>query len=166
MGLCTGADLAHQAAVLYDDISGTILLDGYGYPTQRFYMKRYGPILYSPKRMFSVLGKVVSKFFPKNNTYESDESGADAYYWVLPDKKDYIADMEKLRIAGKKHFYAYTAGVGDYYNYENQFEDLFKNQKFKDTVQVHYFKYSDHTYILHSQRKKLFDNILNWLERF
>lgn len=164
MGLCTGADLAHQAAVKYDDISGSILLDGYGYPSPLFYVKRYGPILLSPKRIFGVLTTIASKLLHKTDSSEPEESGADGYYWVLPKKQDYIADMEKLHQAGKKHFYGYTAGVAEYYNYEQQFEDSFKSHAFINDVQVSYFKYSDHTFILLNQRKLLFDSIMKWIK--
>ncbi len=166
MGLCTGADLAHKAAVKYSEISGTVSLDGYGYPTPRFYLKRYGPVLLSPMRMFRVFFRLLLKLIPGVGTREVSESGVDAYYWILPDKKNYIADMESMHQAGKKHFYAYTGGVAEYYNYVDQFVDAFKAYAFKDDVQVSCFHYSDHTYILLSQRKQLFDKILKWLDVF
>ncbi|HED34641.1 MAG TPA: hypothetical protein ENJ08_10585 [Gammaproteobacteria bacterium] len=166
MGLCTGADLAHKAAVKYSEISGTVSLDGYGYPTSRFYLKRYGPVLLDPMRMFRIFSRLLLQFIPGAGSGEVSESGADAYYWVLPDKKDYIADMENMHRAGKKHFYAYTGGVAEYYNYESQFADAFQSCAFKDGVQVSCFHYSDHTYILLSQRKQLFDKILKWLDVF
>lgn len=162
MGLCTGADLAHRAAVHYKEISGCIMLDGYGYPTPKFYLKRYGPILLSPKRAFNVLRKIFARILPKNDG-DSVESGADAYYWELPAKHDYESDMLAMHQAGKKHLYVYTSGVAEYYNYELQFEDSFKGEIFFPDVQVHLFSGSDHTYILHQQRMYLFDLMLEWI---
>jgi len=166
MGLCTGADLAHRAAVQYDDISGSILLDGYGYPTKNFYIKRYLPILTSPKRIFNLIGRVIKKLLPQNNKETSSESGADAYYWELPEKQDYIAQMQSLHKKGCKHLYVYTSGVREYYNYKEQFVDTFKDYEFCTDVDVNYFSYADHIYVLLEQRKQLFESTLDWIKRF
>ncbi len=166
MGLCTGADLAHRAAVKYEDITGSILLDGYGYPTRRFYIKRYAPILASPKRMLGLIGRIMMKFLPVGRKSGSGESGADAYYWELPDKQDYIDDMESLHNKGNKHLYIYTSGVREYYNYAQQFVDTFNSHAFCSDVEVEYFAYSDHIYALLEQRNKAFLAMTNWIKRF
>lgn len=166
MGLCTGADLAHRSAVKYQDISGTIQLDSYGYPTRNFYIKRYGAIFINPKRVINLLRRVLLKFVPSKSGLESSESGADAYYWQLPEKRSYIADMELMHENGKKHLLAYTSGVRDYYNYKNQFLDSFGNHSFSSNVQIEYFNYADHLYILHKQRDALFNAMLKWVENF
>lgn len=166
MGLCTGADLAHRSAVAYAEITGSILLDGYGYPTKNFYIKRYLPILVNPKRLFNLFIRIMSKiiFIAKNNN--SSEQGADAYYWELPKKQDYINEMQLQYKKGNKHLYIYTSGVRAYYNYKQQFFDTFKRFDFCSSVEVEYFAYSDHIYILLEQRKQLFDCVLNWIKRF
>lgn len=163
MGLCTGADLAHRSAAKYDEISGSILLDGYGYPTQQFYLKRYAPLLMNPVRLLAAVRRIVKRILPLDSADNLGESGVDAYYWELPDKSDYIADMNAMHQAGKKHFYAYTSGVSEYYNYEQQFFDSFKGEDFCSDVKVHFFNGSDHTYILHQQRMYLFDAMLEWI---
>ncbi len=166
MGLCTGADLAHRAAVVYDGIAGTILLDGYGYPTKNFYIKRYLPILTSPKRLFNIIGRIFSRIMSAGKSTSSSESGADAYYWELPDKQDYITDMEMLHKKGNKHLYVYTSGVREYYNYKQQFADTFGEYSFCADVEVDYFAYADHIYVLLEQRKQLFNSIVDWIKRF
>jgi len=166
MGLCTGADLAHRSAVKYKDISGSILLDGYGYPTRKFYMKRYLPILMNPKRFLNIVIRIASTIFSKDKKNISSEQGADAYYWELPDKQDYINEMQLQHKKGNKHLYVYTSGVREYYNYKQQFFDTFKDFDFCSSVDVEYFAYSDHIYILLEQRKQLFDCTLNWIKRF
>ena len=73
--------------------------------------------------------------------------------------------MLAMHQAEKKHLYVYTSGVAEYYNYELQFEDGFKSSPFFADVQVKYFAYSDHTYILHAQRQQLFSLMLSWIEK-
>jgi len=165
MGLCTGADLAHRSAVAYDDISGSIMLDGYGYPTKNFYIKRYVPVLFSPLRLFNYFRRFFSRLIPSNNEAQT-ESGSDAYYWELPDKQRYIDDMTSMFNNGKKHLYAYTSGVREYYNYELQFVDTFNSYSFCPSVQVNYFEYADHIYILLEQRNLLFNTMLDWIKKF
>ena len=164
IGLCTGADLAHRAAAKIPEITGVIMLDGYGYPTKRFYLKRYAPILMSPVRLLNVIYKMTIGRFISNE--ELTEGGVDNYSWKLPAKSDFISDMEAMLKAGKKHLYIYTGGVMEYYNYENQFVDAFESNDFISSVQVRYFAASDHTYILHEQREKLFIELLDWLKQF
>ena len=163
IGLCTGADYAHKAASKYDVITGAVLLDGYGYPTTKFYIKRYLPILFAPKRIFNLLLKLLSKVLPFIKT--TGENGVEAYFWELPPKNSYIEDMERLSKNNTRHLYVYTGGVIEYYNYENQFHDAFKEHDFRKTVDVIYNGASDHTYILQSHRMKLFKDIKNWINK-
>jgi len=167
IGLCTGADLAHRAAIKYSEVSGAILLDGYGYPTNRFYFKRYAPILISPKRMFNVLYRVVLRVLPVGGKDKCQaESGVEAYYWELPNKQDYIADMGQMFNEGKKHLYVYSSGVSEYYKYENQYADAFSAYPFSSAVTVKHLVYSDHVYTLLEQRNNLFEIMLGWIKKF
>jgi pimeloyl-ACP methyl ester carboxylesterase len=158
IGLCTGADHAHKAAVKFPQISGAILLDGYGYPTAKFTRDRYLPVLLNPIRLIRALfGKIIEKFSSGNDDEES-------YYWVLPDRNDYINDLNNLHSRGVKQLYVFSGGVGDYYNYEEQFADGFAGHNFVDDVEVHHVTTTDHTYIILEERAQLFDRISSWLK--
>ena len=163
IGLCTGADHSHKAAVAYKEVVGTILFDGYGYPTFKFYLKRYGPILLSFNRTINAIKKVFKALFRIGGKSSGDASGADAYFWKLPPKSNYINDLELLRERGVKQFYVYTSGVDGYYNYKEQFADGFGSKDYSRDITVEYYDRSDHTYSLHNDRMRMFKDVTNWL---
>jgi len=159
IGLCTGADHAHKAAVSFPQISGTVLLDGYGYPTNKFIRSRYLPVLFNPLRLIrAIFNKIIDKFSPDNNDDES-------YFWILPDRNDYIDDLNALHTRGVKQLYIFSGGVRDYYDYEEQFADGFSDYNFVNDIEVHHIKSTDHTYIILAERKQLFDRISHWLDK-
>lgn len=162
IGLCTGADLAHRALVKYSQITSAVLMDGYGYPTTRFHVNRYSPVIMTPTRLLRALNKLSKKLIfskKENNEYQK----AEAYIWELPDRKQYIKDMQNNHKAKKKQLYIFSGGVKDYYNYQQQFYDGFKRYDFINDVTVKYLESSDHTYILLEQRNKLFNIVTEWL---
>ena len=161
-GLCTGAELAHYAAVRYSQIIGSILIDGYGYPTRTFLVKRYGPVLVDSRRLVKATGKLAGKFLSSNQP-KNDSEHLEGYLWELPDKNDYISQMQLIHEKGVKQFFVFTGGVKSYYNYQNQFHDGFGSYPFANDVTVEFFEDSDHTFILLEQRRQLFDTILSWL---
>ena len=85
LGLCTGADFAHRAGARLSGVAGCILLDGYGYPSKRFYFKRFAPILLNPIRFIKAIATVI-KGLSKSASSEKQESVGDAFTWEHPPK--------------------------------------------------------------------------------
>ncbi len=165
MGLCTGADHAHKAASKYSEVVGTILFDAYGYPTLKFYLKRYGPILFSPKRVINIVIKVLKKIFRVSTSTSSSGGGADAYFWKLPPEQDYMKDMENLDKRNVKQCYIYSGGVSDYYNYKDQFKDKFGSSPIARGITVKYHEQADHIYSLRKDREKMFEEVKSWISK-
>ena len=158
LGLCTGADFSHRAGSRISSVSGCILLDGYGYPSMRFYLKRFVPILLNPIRFFKAAA-MVFKALAKPET-SNDDSG---FTWEHPLKSEYIENMETMHKRNVKHLYVHTGGVKSYFNYANQYKDVFSKYPFSKDVTTEYFENADHSYILLKQRKQLFSLITDWL---
>lgn len=163
IGLCTGADHSHRSAVLNKEVVGTVLFDGYGYPTPKFYWKRYAPILLSFTRALNVFKKILKRVFRLHDKGSEDDSGVDAFYWKLPPKEEYIRDLEQLGKRNVKQYYIYTGGVAEYYNYKEQFEDGFGAKGLSKAVSVEYYDKADHTYSLRKDREKMFADVEKWL---
>ena len=161
-GLCTGADLSHRALVKYPQVCNAILMDGYGYPTGRFYVKRYLPVSLDLKRLFSASFRILKKLFPSSSEKLSTQ-GVDTYIWELPPKEQYIEEMQQIHQDAKKQLYIYSGGVKEYYNYQQQFYEGFNQYSFVDDVTVEYLEATDHTYILLEHRARLFKIVLDWL---
>jgi hypothetical protein len=169
IGLCTGADYSHKIATKDDRVAGCIWLDGYGYPTAKFYFYRYAPILISPKRILKLLSKILffDKLFRKNKAVSLlAGNNVNDYVWKLPPKKSYIDDMLLISNRGVKCLYIFTGGVFEYYNYGEQFNDAFGKYDFMKHVQVEYLAKANHTYVILQDKQDLKERITKWLKSF
>lgn len=166
IGMCTGADNAHKIAVADERVEAAVFLDGYGYPTPTFYLKRLTQALSSPERV----NKVLRDLLGRNAGADAEVSGSAeqaTFVWELPPKEQTRTDLQKLIARKVQMYYLYTGGVRDYFNHEDQFKNSFRDLDFADLLKTHCYERADHTYTLSSDRETLVDNILSWLgEKF
>lgn len=59
--------------------------------------------------------------------------------------------------------FVYSGGVETYYNYRNQFRDMFKNLDFQNRITVEYFPEADHTYPEVASRRILIRTVRDWM---
>ena len=164
LGLCNGADLAHQASVKFNRIKGYISLDGYGYKNLNSHFQRFLPIVTHPHRLIqAVIRKLRRLITSKQSRHESHVE--QDFNWKLPSKGSYIQDMQNMFEKDLKQLLIFTGAVRGYYSYENQFYDVFKNHDFSQNVEVTYFETADHTYLILEHRKVLFDRVSAWLNK-
>ncbi len=163
IGLCSGADFAHAAAVIDSRISGLVLMDGYAYRTLGYYIRDYGPGIINPYRSIRFIVNRIRKRFFSSPSQMSAKRGSDVYIRKFPPKKQIIRQLQELIDREVKLFFIYSGGIPLYYNYEDQFFDMFRSVKFKGMVFHRYFKEADHTYTIISVRQKLKNVISEWI---
>jgi len=168
IGLCSGADYAHTVAINDQRICGVVLLDGYAYPTLGFYFRDYIPGLLKPLKVLRFLFRKVTPHHDKKKCTFSDipqlPSGQDIYIREFPPKKKIEKEIQLLVDRGTELFYIYSGGVPIYYNYEGQFNAMFRKINFKNKLAYSYFPDADHTYTLTESRDELTTTINNWLK--
>lgn len=171
IGLCTGADNAHKAAMAYRQIVGAVHLDGYAYPTVKFLYNHLLPVVTNPKRLsraiISRLVNALSRFRPQaqGDPGSADDKPTNLFVWDLPDKGATTIDLRELLDRNTSLCYIYTGGSSYTYNYLNQFRGAFKTLNFGDFLTECYFPEMDHTYVLKQDREKLIQYITKWLDR-
>jgi hypothetical protein len=161
VGLCSGADKVHPAAVLDSRVSGAVLLDAYGYRTWRFCL------IHVARRLFNV--RKWKKFFAQIYEKTQDNTPSeDIFPRVFPPKHEVRAQLMELMKRGVKLLYIYTGGVQKYYNYGEQFEDMLglKKSDFQGKLQLEYLKESDHLYTLLNDRDKVLQIICDWFQTY
>lgn len=169
VGLCTGADNAHKAAVVFDQVKGAIFLDGYAYPTMKFVLNRYWPVISSSVRLLKALLSRIKAPLKKIRQKLASGDGGDfdepdnLFIWKLPPKSRTARELEALVQRKTALCYIYTTGSFYRYNYLHQFRESFKGIDFDDLLSEGYFPEMDHTYILANDRGKLVEFIINWL---
>ena len=81
-----------------------------------------------------------------------------------PQKQQIANDYRKMVERKVVILCIYTGGFPKYYNYLNQFLDMFKSVDFKDQLQLSYFPKADHIFTNHSERTRLIECIRQWMK--
>ncbi len=164
MGLCTGAANAHKVAVADDRVKGAVFLDGYAYPTWRFYIKRYLPVLMDPVRVKNAILRMVRHVAGKSaaNSQPVDKQ-EDFGWWILPPKKEVQGDLVSLVDRGVNLLYIYSGEESEVYNYPQQFQHAFSSINFNGKLKVVINDEADHTYIMAEDRDKLTKLVTDWM---
>lgn len=165
MGLCTGAANAHKVAVVDDRVSGGIILDGYVFPTWRFYIRRYLPAILDPARGKKWLMRLTRRVSGAKQESDADSDMVEDFgWWTLPPKYEVQNDLEKLVDRNVNLLYVFSGGQLESYNYQEQFVHVFRSVDFKGKLQVVFNNESDHTYSMGLDRDRLLDQIASWLD--
>jgi Dienelactone hydrolase family len=169
IGLCTGADNAHRVAVADKRVIGCVFLDGYSYPTPRFYLYRILPKvhkftqkIFSLEKWVGLTKKIFKKLTTRNNADAGGNIG-DVVYWKLPPKEQAAKEYAELINRNVCLYFVFTEEQILSFNYTNQIRDSFNTLDFGNLLNVDLFAFSDHTYTYLSQRELLFSGIKNWL---
>ncbi|MDO6461123.1 alpha/beta hydrolase [Granulosicoccaceae sp. 1_MG-2023] len=162
MGLCSGADDAFDVAVADPRVCGTILIDGHGFRTRRFYLNHivlhFGRRLFSVQKWRTLLARLSS---PK----AGDDRSAELEDRIREDtpKEQVCASMRDLAGRGCRQRFIYTGGVSDYYNYEKQFVDCFGDDAALPGISYRWFPDSDHLFTLARHRESLRQDLIQWI---
>jgi len=164
MGLCTGAANAHKVSVVDERVSGGIFLDGYVYPTWRFYIKRFLPALMDPVRGINWLLRLARRVSGLGSKSDNDsEMVEDFGWWKLPPKDKAQKDLAKLVKRDVNLLYIFSGEQLNIYNYTEQFVHTFSSIDFNGRLKVFFNNEADHTYSMGLDRDKLIDQITGWL---
>ena len=163
-GLCSGADDSIHTALQDDRVTGAVLLDACGFRTRRYYWRRawshYLPRVFRPFVWSRFFRRFFNRFRSENSTPGSLAVGDDIR--EFPDRDQAAREIQSLVDRNVKMRFVYTGGVGEYYNYENQFRDMFHDVEFGNHVSWKYFYKFDHVATLCEDRKLLLTDIVDW----
>lgn len=159
IGLCTGADFAHKLAVNDRRVRGVVMMDGYGFATPRFYLKRYWHVLTDPKRLLKLLLNALK--FSKNNDQITDSH--EEFTWTMPSKKHFADDLKILLERNVCMLYTYTGAVRNIYIYPDQMYDSFTALPLRAALTTRCYPLADHTMTLKKDRQLILNEIQNWV---
>jgi predicted alpha/beta-fold hydrolase len=159
-GICTGADNAHQTMARDKRVTGAICVDGYTYPTKRYYFNHYLPKLFSVSSWMTMLKMAYRKIVPEKTEEKLDTIDMT---WHKPPKekvaKEYLEFIERdcslLSI--------FTASWPC--NYKQQLSDVFSDIPFGDNLQTAYLENAEHIFPLAEDRHSLEAVMTGWLNK-
>lgn len=157
IGLCSGAANAHPTAVVDTRVVGMVMIDAYGYPTKKFHW------VYFKKRVLRFEGWM--RFIKRKwlglwqgpNLHET-------FFRDFPSRDKIAVDLRQLIQRGTKMYYIYSGGVGDYYNYREQFIDMFRDVDFSDQLRLDYYSEADHLFTTLAVKNRYLSGIVQWLQ--
>jgi len=140
VGLCSGADNAHPAALRDGRIAGLVMIDSYGYRTAGWHLRHYLPRLLHPHHWRRFLRR---KFLIANVGYTRD----------FPPRAQVEGDLQKL----------VDRGVQIYFNHYRQFGEMFPRLKGNGRIDIEHDPLAGHIYEFHADRERFFANVTGWL---
>ena len=157
-GLCSGADDSVHAAINDSRVVGVVAMDGCGYPTTNFYktraFKHYLPRMCSPKKW----RRLVSRWFGRDSDAPASlQLGTDVR--EFPARDQAAREFQQLVDRGVQMHFTYTGGIADYYNYEQQFFEMFADVKWNDQATTSYFPKMDHVGLLCEDRERIVTDV-------
>lgn len=154
LGLCSGAHDAHQFALADPRVVGVFLIDGYAYPTRRFFRIRLWQRLQRVHRLLA------EKLRPTAGMGKPKEM----FYFSKPSHEQALADYSALLGRGVKLGLLFTGDVENEYNYADQWNQAFPSLRGK--AQVWLRPRMDHTLTRRANRVELLGLARGWLAQF
>lgn len=161
IGLCSGADDAFRASRMDARVSCLVLLDGYAYPTPRFYLRKYGRKILSIPAWFRLIVRNARRLLKNRQSAEM----ADIFGMAFPPKQEFEKGLQEVVGRGGRILVIHSIGWAAYFNYEEQFRDAFPKLAESEKISVRYFPKADHTYSLSPDREALLDTVVNWISQ-
>jgi hypothetical protein len=158
MGLCSGSDNSHRAAVADERVVGAVHLEGIGYRTLRYYGIYYGPRFLSKDFIARQLERKILGA-------GDDAAPANAYERKFPPKEQVARDLTALMARGVRLLYIYNHGAHLHTNYREQLRESFPSVDFGDRLEVEMYPLAGHTYPLVRGRATAVGRIVEWTER-
>lgn len=153
-GLCSGADDSVHTALTDKRVVGVVALDGCGYRTKRFYWHRlvshYAPRLMMLSKWTALIKRSIGT---SDGTPNSLQMGTDVR--EFPDCDVAESVFQSLADRDVRMHFVYTGGVAEYYNYADQFFDMFQNVRWNENASTTFFPHMDHVAMLCDDREQL-----------
>ncbi len=157
LGLCTGADNAHSAALRDSRVVGAVFLDGHGYWTRRSYIEHYLPRVWRARAWLNFLRRCLA---PSRQVLE--EIGVERQRRPFGPRLEVQREIQTLVDRNAQLLYVYTGGASSYFNYAGQFNDMFRGLDALGNIEVLYYPNADHTYTFAGDRELLLARVVDW----
>ena len=161
-GLCSGADDAWHVARHDERVTGLAMIDGLGYST-----KLHQKLVWLDKaRKFSSPSYWNAKLRRKHSELHIVASGIPEGNDIreFPNRDTAAEDLRGFIARGIHILACYTSGAMDYYNYPEQFAEMFHDVPLPATVNHCFYKHMDHVALLKEDRRELLDRFSTWIQ--
>ncbi len=149
MGLCSGADIAHIAALQDERVVGLHLLDAWSYRTPAFYWHHYAPRVLKPSVWVNALRVRLAMLRDRLRPEPPARSSADidyelpTYTRVFPPRDRVASELQALVNRGVRMRLVWTSGLPDH-NHRGQYTSHFRDVQFGSVLEEDHLPDADH----------------------
>ena len=167
MGLCSGADMAHDTAVVDERVRGLMMLDAWAYRTPAHYWHHYAPRIFKWqvwKHSIGIRWKML------RGTYRGWRTPAPVvgvevevadYIRVFPPRERVERDLKAFVERGIALYCLWTGGLMSY-NHRGQYAAAFRKVKFGRLLREEYLPEADHIVTGLDHQEYLLRNVVDW----
>ncbi|HEM46841.1 MAG TPA: hypothetical protein ENO23_07330, partial [Alphaproteobacteria bacterium] len=170
IGLCSGADMAFEAAKADARVVGLGLIDPWAYRTPRYYLHHYGPRLLRLSSWRNAIRRNLfergrADAFPSIGDPEAEGLELPTYVREFPPREQAGKDLAALVGRGVELCCVFSDGQEDHYNYQGQFADAFPGIGLEEKLLELHVPGSDHIFTDPVHQRLLLDTLSTWMQR-
>lgn len=168
VGFCSGAEVAHLAALEDARLQGAVLWDLYAYPTPE---SRLRALLYRLQR--AGVSGVVRKLTRIVRSAEAQApsaraatpAGQSADAGKVPPVAEYARRLRSLSERGVRLLVMYSGGEPQWYNHAGQFRKMFGPHPVPPAVESQWLQMSDHLLTRRASREAFIERVIAFIEQ-
>lgn len=150
IGLCSGADMAHETAVADTRVAGLLMLDAWAYKNFGYKLRRYGPKLLDVGAWRNSLGirwRMLRGTHKDSRICIPGSEGVEyevpKYVRVFPPRERVERDLQGFVARGIAMYNIWTGGLEEY-NHEGQHASTFRKVRFGKLLREEHIPGADH----------------------
>lgn len=168
MGLCSGADVAHLAALDDPRVVGLGMLDPWAYETRGYYLRYYAERVISPAvyvnwirvragRLVKRLRRAVQSSQPDPSMYEMPR-----YIRVFPPREKVAAELRQFMQRGVEVFVMFSGGLPEY-NHVGQYKASFPEVDFGGRLREAHVPKASHVFSALEHQAEVVNGLPEWV---
>jgi hypothetical protein len=171
MGLCSGADMAHETAIVDPRVVGMMQLDAWAYKNMGYHLRRYGPKLFELSAWKNSVAVRLKELRAKGGggaesaTPEGVEYEVPKYVRVFPRRDKLEREFRLLSDRGVRMFSMWSGGLEEY-NHQGQHRETFAGVNFGNLLREEYCPVSDHIMSGLQHQQYLARSVVEWAQEF
>jgi pimeloyl-ACP methyl ester carboxylesterase len=163
VGLCSGVDGTHQAAIRDARVRGAVFIDGYSYPTNGYYLRRYVHRYFDGGRWVRFVQR---RWRRMTSPAHRVNPAAVVFDRTYPPRETFARDIRGLQARGVRLYFIYTGTVSQTFNSEEQLFEMLGSDAPRTGITVNKIDNTDHLFTRLSARADLLARLRDWVERF
>jgi len=159
MGLCSGADSAHAAAVADPRVSAVVYVDGFVWRTPGFWLRYWTIRKLEPSRWRRYWRRAEAR--RRGGPREAGEA-PEIFQREMPTPPQFRLDLSALLARGTAVLAVYTGGLMDY-AYAGQIREMIGPLARHPLFATAYFPRADHLFTDISEHERLLEHLCEWM---